>query len=749
MSKLQFFLVASLLYFVGALSLTAQTTTPISSSYEVVRIPSYSDEEYRSRIEHLGANFDLPLTYNNYVRGFINVYTQKKRDLSERILGLMPVYFPIFEEQLLKHGLPLELKYLAIQESALNQNAVSRAGATGLWQFMKGTAQMMGLKVTSYVDYRRDPYKASDAACRYLKRLHNKYGDWLLVIAAYNCGPGNVNKAMRRSGRRTYWGIYKYLPRETRGYVPAYISCVYWTNYYQEHNLTPQYPEFPYSFRSSDVVTVSGPLSLYDIATELGLNVEELKFLNPALRKGHLPSYNYTYDLRLPSSVINIYREKRNLPISQPHAIGLVDAPSYHSNSPRYKVPIDGRYSWHTMKEGDSLEKIAAKNNCSVGEIRLWNPEMKQPVVGDKVKIYLFEVTDITSYTSTPYTRPPSNTPPSPHAPRTSTTTGPAYTNNTRVNNSSNNTPVAPKGAALYTISEGDKLDDIAKWFGCKAYDLARWNPGLSPSNMEVGRILYIYLNGKEPAANKTASVRSNRSNTSTNNNTAPTYHRVKSGDSLSEIAERYNCRVSDIKRWNPRIYGSKIKVGQKIKLYTKGAAPAPSNTVAKTTPPPSKNTSTSTNTASNNNTATGGTSTLTYQVKNGDNLTFIADWYDCYVSDLKRWNNRLRTRLSIGQKIKVQVPTDKLWRYEGVNNMSFAEKQKLPNSASTSNDVVASSDGVRVEAYIVKSGDSLWSIAKKYPENTIDSLRKMNNLPRSGKIKPGMPLKIKVKGKA
>ena len=224
----------------------------------------------------------IDLSYNKVVRNFIQMYTEKKRDQVEMMLGMSEYYFPIFEEILDKYNLPLELKYLPIIESALNPMAMSKAGANGLWQFMYGTAKNMKLEITSFVDERRDPHRSSEAAAQYLKQLYDTYGDWQLAIAAYNCGPGNVNKAIRRAGGKTnYWEIYYRLPRETRGYVPAFIAASYVMNYYKEHMLVPRFPEIPINV---DTILVNDYLHFDQIANILDMDKSEIYSLNPILR---------------------------------------------------------------------------------------------------------------------------------------------------------------------------------------------------------------------------------------------------------------------------------------------------------------------------------------------------------------------------------------------------------------------------------------------------------------------------------
>ncbi len=255
-------------------------------------VPVFEDLVYESRMSKLDAKTPFNLDYNSAVRPYIEMYTSRRRELVSRMLGMAKLYFPLFEEKLDKYDLPLELKHLAIVESALNPNAVSKAGAAGLWQFMYGTGKMFGLNVTSYVDDRRDPYKATEAACKYFKFLYKMFGDWQLVLAAYNGGPGTVNKAIRRSGgKKTYWEIRPYLPKETQGYVPAFIAVNYVMNYTAEHNLYPYKPKNTYF--DVDTIQIRQQVSFYQISEVLGIPMEDLDCLNPSYKKRVIP-YNET-----------------------------------------------------------------------------------------------------------------------------------------------------------------------------------------------------------------------------------------------------------------------------------------------------------------------------------------------------------------------------------------------------------------------------------------------------------------------
>ncbi len=329
--------------------------------------PHYSEQVYRQRISKI--NSPIPLTYNEYVRRYIDLYAYKKRDLTSRVMGLSELYFPLFEEILDRERLPLELKYLAIVESALNPTAVSRVGATGLWQFMYNTGKIYGLKINSYYDERRDPVRSTEAACQYFKDMYEIYGDWLLVIAAYNCGAGNVNKAIRRSGGKTdFWEIQHYLPRETRGYVPAFIAVCYAMHYNAEHFIFPVAPS--YNYFEVDTVSVPAGITLSRISDAIDLPYDVLEYLNPVYKRGMIPAVENEAYLRLPVMKISDYIDaERNL-----------FAPVVAINGD--SLDVDDRpftYEYKRVKEryyirrGDNLSVIASRNGCSVSELKRWN----------------------------------------------------------------------------------------------------------------------------------------------------------------------------------------------------------------------------------------------------------------------------------------------------------------------------------------------------------------------------------------
>ncbi len=366
-------------------------SSEVNFGYYPTNIP---DSVYIQRLQNIEQVVDL--NYNQVVKRYIQMYTEKKRELVEVMLGLSAYYFPIFETTLDKYDMPLELKYMAIIESALNPVARSRVGANGLWQFMYGTAKNMKLEITSFVDERRDPVKSTDAAARYMKMLYDVYGDWQLAVAAYNCGPGNVNRAIRRSGGKTnYWEIYYRLPRETRGYVPAFIAAMYTFEYYNEHNLVPRYPEIPLSV---DTVMVSDYLHFDQLAASLGIDKEEIRALNPMFRRDVIPAKETKqYPLVLPAdkmldfvvkdTAVFAYEREKYFPNNT-----LADPTTSSSG---YFVPVDikGKEKVvYTVKAGDNVGFISTWFHVRASDLRYWNDIHRDIIrVGQKLAVYVPE----------------------------------------------------------------------------------------------------------------------------------------------------------------------------------------------------------------------------------------------------------------------------------------------------------------------------------------------------------------------
>ena len=370
----------------------SEDTLQMVDADTTILFPQIPDSFYINRLRKIPSFIEL--TYNDIVKSYIQVYTVKKRDKLEVMLGLKDYYFPIFEQILDSYQLPEELKYLAVIESALNPRAVSRVGATGMWQFMYGTGKMYNLNVNTYIDERRDPITATHAAARFLKDLYRIYDDWILVIAAYNCGPGNVNKAIRRSGgKKNYWDIYYHLPRETRGYVPAFIAATYAINYYKDHNLSPKFIDVP---QVSDTVMINQNVHFQQIANVLNMPLQQLRDYNPQYKLDIIPGQCGSYPLRLPANYTTRFIEYED-------SIYNFKDPSFNLAQLRLGNPTNSKGSYATLtpsgnkqrinyvvRPGDNLGAIATKYHVTVNNLREWNNIRKNMIrSGQRIVIYV------------------------------------------------------------------------------------------------------------------------------------------------------------------------------------------------------------------------------------------------------------------------------------------------------------------------------------------------------------------------
>ncbi len=442
-------------------------------------IPDFPDSVYIARLEKMPMVFEL--SFNKIVRNYIHMYAHKRRDLVESMLGLSEYYFPIFEEILDAKGMPLELKYLPVIESALNPNAVSKAGATGMWQFMYYTGKMYKLEINSMVDERRDPIKSSYAAVEFMLDLYDIYHDWVLVIAAYNCGPGNVNKAIRRSGgKRDYWEIYYRLPRETRGYVPAFIAAAYVMEYYKEHNLTPKKTSLPIH---CDTVIVSEKIHLEQISHVMNIPLSELRSLNPQYRRDIVPGNNKKYSIRLPYAETTRFVDLQDSIVTYKDSIyfnpeALSKAPQYSTYS---SSPPTGNHEKliYSVKSGDNLGYIASWYGVSVSDLRYWNNISRNTIhSGQKLAIYI----------------------PKDKAGKYKNLDDMSFAEKQKsIGKQVSTEKIAPKEPLkagefeLYTVKNGDTLWDIAKLYpGITDSDIMRWNGIENARNISVGQQLKI-----------------------------------------------------------------------------------------------------------------------------------------------------------------------------------------------------------------------------------------------------------------
>lgn len=486
----------------------------LNTNYSKVPVIDASDEVYIKRLSQMPTVIEMP--YNQIVRSYINMYTQRRRELVESMLGMSLYYMPIFEQALERHGLPLELRYLPVIESALNPDAVSRVGATGLWQFMLPTARGLGLEINSLVDERRDPYASSEAAATYLKQLYGMYDDWSLAIAAYNCGPGNVNKALRRAGgeNKDFWSIYYFLPQETRGYVPAFIAANYVMTYYNQHNISPALAKRPII---TDSIHVNKRVHFNQVAAVLDIPVEELRVLNPQYRKDIIPGDIRPYSLVLPSMQVYSYIMSEDSIIS--HDALLYAQRTVVEPTPLDQIDPNMEYTTklvvkkHKVRRGETLSKIAAKYGVTVGEIKKWNGMKKNTVARGRVlKIHTYQRVATGKKKSV------------------------QQPENTEITQVADTTAVEVAAAAVDSAAVASTPKAAAPEVAAAPVEKAKPAPKAKA----------------KPQAAPAPKFR---------------YHTVKKGESLSTIARRYKgVTIADIQRANS-IKGTNIRAGQKLKI--------------------------------------------------------------------------------------------------------------------------------------------------------------------------------------
>ena len=471
------------------------------------------DEVYIERIKKMNSFISLP--YNEIVKNYIILYSEKMPTKMSHILGLCQYYMPIFEDIFNRYDIPQELKAMAVIESAMNPLAVSRAGAKGMWQFMYSTAKMYGLHIDSFVDERLDPVKSAEAAAQYLQDSYEIFGDWNLAIASYNCGAGNVNKAIRRSGgKRAFWDIWPYLPRETRGYVPAFVGALYTMTYYKEHGIRPEAIGIPAHI---DTLKINKQLHLRQVSDLTAAPLEELKNLNPQYRHDIIPGESREYILRIPYEYTNAFIEYED-------SVYRHKAEEYFNpvTIKKIKDGADGERIVYRVKNGDYLGRIASRHRCTVAQIKRWNNLSSNNIrVGQRLIIYRGGSSSSSASSSPAKVQPSSEAPAS--------------------------------GGNTYTVKSGDTLSDIASKNGVTVSQLKEWN-GLSGHNIKVGQKLKVKAGQTSQPAASSAS------------GDYITYT-VKSGDSFYSIAKNYSgVSAQNIMDFNG-LTSSKLKPGMKIKI--------------------------------------------------------------------------------------------------------------------------------------------------------------------------------------
>ncbi|MGO4820009.1 MULTISPECIES: LysM peptidoglycan-binding domain-containing protein [unclassified Flavobacterium] len=587
----------------------------------------------KSRLAAMNAKSPFRIEYNQSLENVIKSYLKYRKNSFGKLMALSEYYFPIFEEAFAKKNVPLEIKYLAIVESALNPKAVSRMGATGLWQFMYRTGKQYNLKIDSFIDERSDPLKATEAAAQYMANMYKIFGDWELVLASYNSGPGNVSKAIRRSGgQQNYWNIRKKLPKETQGYVPAFLATMYLYEYHNEHGIKPD-RAIMQQF-ATDTVMVKKQMSFKQIADLLDMPVAQLQALNPSYKLNVIPYYDdENHYLRLPKAKTAVFVSNENKIYAYlQHEIDIKEHPygsrsAIASNAASTKNTtrtVRTRTKYYKIRRGDNLGAIANKYKVSVANLKRWNRLRSNNIAyGKSLKIISTEVIIKT---------------------------------------------VPKKKPAAFAVLKKSTKEAIK---GIKIKD----------------EVVLIAKDTLKSSNNKSA------------------FYVVQKGDNLIAIAKANQITVAQLKSWN-NLKRNTIQLGETLQIAANSEKPLADVAVVSELV------------------------NIKYVVQKGDNLGSIAKKFGSSIAELKKWNNLDQSTITAGKNLIV------------AKNEVAISTNKASASTFKKNDDTTSLSQQDAHDYYVKKGDSLYSIAKKYPGVSISDIKKWNDI--SGEdIKPGMKLKI------
>jgi membrane-bound lytic murein transglycosylase D len=654
----------------------------------------------KERLKKMDEKSPFNIEYNQGLENVIKSFLKNRKRAFERLMGISQFYFPMFEEALASQNIPLEIKYLAVVESALNPRAVSRVGATGLWQFMYQTGKQYDLNINTYVDDRNDPLKSSNAATQYMTNMYKIFGDWDLVLASYNSGPGNVAKAIRRSGgQQNYWNIRKHLPKETQGYLPAFLATMYIFEYHKEHGIKPD--KAIANHFATDTIMIKNAMTFKQISALLDVPVAELQFLNPSYKREVIPFITgENHYLRLPIDKIAVftsnedkiyayvqYEESRR---ERPYETMLASRDSISSSKSRVK--------YHKVRRGDSLSEISSQYGVAMSDLKKWNHlrNSKAPI-GKKLKIYTNEAVA---------TNDKKIEKPDTISVKESTVLA---LNTAKVFKEEK--VVSFKDVVKYhKVKKGDNLGEISDKYGVSVAEVKKWNH-IKGSNISLGANLKIIKNervvstvrkevkGNKPLETKIeTAVASNEVNEDIAQHPKD-YYEVQRGDNLFSIAKKFNVRLEDLKKWN-NLDDLNVQQGSKLAL-------ANTDEATKEEEPKTE------------------TKIVEYKVKKGDNLGSIARKYNVAIAAIKEWNELEDNNVKLGTSLIVSK------KEVAINEVKSSKKESL-----------ASNDRDEVKLYYVKKGDSLFSIAKKYPGVTISDIKKWNGI-KNESLKPGMKLKI------
>ena len=518
--------------------------------FEPNDIPDFADEVYCQRLQAINETSTFKLACNPTTLSVIRFFAKNRRNFAKVVLGRSAIYFEMYEACLAKYDLPKELKYLSVIESGLRPQVKSPAGALGLWQFMYGTGKMFGLKDNSYVDERMDPFKATDAACRYLKKLHGTYNDWNLALAAYNAGPGNVNKAIRRSGGKlTYWEIRPFLPRETQGYVPNFIAATYLLTYHAEHNIKPAPAKI--HFYQLDTICFSKGLHMSTISQLVNWEIEDIKTLNPVFKATYIPFSS-------PPQCIAGPLEKIGKLVSLEDSLYTLEDLNYGASKTISKestveetqdsdadTKVVTKYVYHKVRSGETLYKIAVKYGVTTGELSRLNGLRKNYItVGKSLKIPQKVTVEATE------------------------------------ENEENTETVMEKSTVAYDstivvyhiVERNEGLNLIAQKYNVTVQDIRQWN-GLKDNWINIGQRIKIFTVIKlakeviAPATKTTEKVVPTPTAKPTPPKAVVKHHTVRKGEFFGRIATQYGLSIAQLQKLNPGVRPDRITVGQKLRV--------------------------------------------------------------------------------------------------------------------------------------------------------------------------------------
>lgn len=578
---------------------------------------------FKERLRLLDEKSPFNIEYNPQIENLVKNFLKNRKHSFERLMGMSQYYFPMFEEALAKYNVPLEIKYLAIVESALNSKAVSRVGATGLWQFMYQTGKQYGLKIDSYLDERSDALKASDAAARYMSGMYRIFGDWELVLASYNSGAGNVSKAIRRSGgHQNFWNIKKFLPRETQGYVPAFLATMYIFEYHKEHGIVPN--KAIVNHLATDTIAIKKKMSFKQLSDLLDIPTSQIEFLNPSYKMKVVPYVtNHTNFIRLPKDKVAVFtsnedkmyayvdyeegkREKQFVP--KPRVKIIKDSTGVEqkveeaiadnaSSKPITKI------KYHTVRRGDVLGDIAEKYDVSITELKKWNKLKSNNIqLGKKLKIVSQVNSDLAVNTKPSKVQIAKE--------------DKVIVQNDKTSKQETKTDADTK-VEEHVVKQGETLTTIAKTYRLYVADLKKWN-NLKDSNIKLGDKLKLKASEEIVASNETEKE--------------STLYVVKKGDNLIGIANNNNVSVDDLKEWN-NLTSSNVKVGDKLKIEKVSTPVIAENVKKKSRYDDLK----------------------TYVVQKGDSLFMISQKHQTTVAEIKKLNDLQDENIKPGMKLKIK----------------------------------------------------------------------------------------------